>query len=169
MDSGENKHDAEYNVSTEKTNVDSSTSGTGYQPRKSRTRLIIIGVVAAVIVLAVVIVVVVVVVTRTKNVDEEAEKETTTIEDETTGCGPFNVTYSDKAPTFIVSSGSLFYMTGCKISGNCWTRKQCYDCLEGPNRDRVGNLNHIPVCCPDCGRYGLSLSWSSCNCNNHGL
>ncbi|XP_053375616.1 uncharacterized protein LOC128547312 [Mercenaria mercenaria] len=100
---------------------------------------------------------------------EEAKKETTTTEHETTGCGPFNVTYSESAPSFIVSETSSFYSTGCKISGNCWTRKQCYDCLEGPNRDRVGNLNHIPVCCPDCARYGLSLSWSSCNCNNRGL
>ncbi|XP_053375654.1 uncharacterized protein LOC123566183 isoform X3 [Mercenaria mercenaria] len=101
--------------------------------------------------------------------EEEAQTKTTDIDrvdEETTGCGPFKLPYSGSGPTLIVGDTSSFYRTGCKISGNCWTRKQCYDCLKGPNRDRVGNLNHIPVCCPHCGRYGLTLSWSSCYCNS---
>ncbi|KAL4218550.1 hypothetical protein ACF0H5_023284 [Mactra antiquata] len=129
--------------------------------RSSRKRLyIIIGVVFTIIVAIVIIVVVVVVVTQTKSKEGSNSKDSSWNPDHPCGLYiPEGVNMSDLGGPTLISGRHT-----CDIKGTCWKKEQCYPCLEGPNADRVGNLNHMPVCCPDCIRNGLKLSWDSCDC-----
>ncbi|XP_060556742.1 uncharacterized protein LOC132717321 [Ruditapes philippinarum] len=152
--------DAEYDAHTGTTFVDSK-GRPGSSQTRTRKRAIIIGVVAILIAVIVVVVVVVVVVTQKKKDDGDNSNHSKYSKE----CGPFKLpdklNFSDLSPTIISNSYT------CPLGGDCWSGEKCFECFK-LDTWKVGNINYIPVCCPDCLVRGLSVSNSGCNCRYNG-
>ncbi|KAL4235166.1 hypothetical protein ACF0H5_006804 [Mactra antiquata] len=54
------------------------------------------------------------------------------------------------------------------IKGDCWKGEKCKTCLQSKNKDYVGSINSIPVCCQDCERSGLLIGPKICECLHNG-
>ncbi|XP_060556747.1 uncharacterized protein LOC132717322 isoform X2 [Ruditapes philippinarum] len=150
--------DAEYDADAGTTFVDSK-GRSGSSQTRTRKRALIIGALVAILI-AVIVAVVVVVVLVTQKKKDDGDNSNYSKE-----CGPFKlpgkINFSDLAPTRTNNSFT------CPFGGDCWSGEKCIECFKLDSW-KVGHINNIPVCCPDCLVRGVSVLNNECNCMYNG-
>ena len=68
--------------------------------------------------------------------------------------------FSDKINVSAKLLNDLFRISGQTLKGDCWQGTQCALC----DRNWVGNINGVKVCCSKCEKKGFVMSPNSCSC-----